>query len=154
MVTNNETLTKIAQYTNLVFFAISLSHTLFSNFSLILSLSISLDLPRNGFVYAFAFFFISRSPTPNPDLDPDPDSIWSTFSQGKGKKKIIIRRSLAHVTHLDAPTHWRKRKKKKTKEIYRCTNIELSCRTHTKNASHTRELPRLRSRQSVRLTYK
>lgn len=164
MVTNNETLTKIAQYTNLVFcyhtlfLTLSLSHA-YSTFSslyffyafslcwirLCLSLALSHSLSLCMFVF---FFFLKILVTPYTFLQP-PKSFLEHILAGKKKcGHSSVHTSLTHSRKLT-----QRKKEKNIIEKRRNTQVpQTSNNAHTYIRNHTRA-NRVDALISVRLTW-
>lgn len=161
MVTNNETLTKIAQYTNLVFcshtlfLTLSLSHA-YSTFSSLyffyafsfcwIRLCFSLALSHSLLLCMFVFF---ENPRHTLSLSITPEIAFGTHS--RGEKEM---RSLKHTRPLDTLTQIDAKKEgKNIIEKRRNTQVpQTSNNAHTYIRSHTRA-NRVDALISVRLTW-
>lgn len=128
MVTNNETLTKIAQYTNLVFcshtlfLTLSLSHaySTFSSFYFFyafflwwIRLCLSLALSHSLFLCMFVFF---ENPRHTLSLSITPEIVFGTHSRGEKEMWSLKRTHLLDtLTQIDAKKEGKKyyREKKK-----------------------------------------
>lgn len=161
MVTNNETLTKIAQYTNLVFcshtllLTLSLSHaySIFSSFYFFYAFSLcwirlclSLALSHSLFLCMFVFF---ENPRHALSLSITPKIVFGTHS--RGKKEMW---SLKHTHLLDTLTQIDAKKEgKNIIEKRRNTQVpQTSNNAHTYIRSHT-HANRVDALISVRLTW-